>query len=70
MGKEYNNLFLSNQDKNQVLKSKNYNPNIVSYNDMYKENLFRKPSIGNQIMIEREEKREKTKSDFKLQNNF
>jgi len=70
MGKEYNNLFLSNQDKNQVLKSKNFNPNIFSYNDMYKENLFRKPSMGNQIMIEREEKREKTKSDFKLQNNF
>jgi uncharacterized protein YlxW (UPF0749 family) len=70
MGREYNNLFLSNQDKNQVLRNKNFNNNIFSYNDVNKENLFRKPIIGNQIMIEREEKREKTKSDFKLQNNF
>ena len=70
MGKEYNNLFLSNQDKNLILKNKNYNNNIFPYNDMNKENLFRKPVIGNQILIEREEKREKTKSDFKLQNSF
>lgn len=70
MGREYNNLFLSNQDKNQIFNKKNNNNNIFPYNDMHKENLFRKPAIGNQIVIEREEKREKTKSDFKLQNNF
>lgn len=72
MGNDYNNLFIKNKEKNISYKLKNNN-NISAFtniNSNNNENLFRRPIVGNQILIEREEKRERNYPEFKLQNNF
>ena len=64
MGKDYNILFLKNQDK--ILRNKKN----IEYNNIYtntSQTLFRKP-LNNQIIIEREEKIDKPKLEFKLRN--
>jgi len=69
MGKDYNMLFMSNKDK-YVLKNKKINFNNSEYNNLYLNNSksFRKPFLGNNIIIEREEKKEKKNSEFVLRN--
>ena len=69
MGKDYNTLFLKNQDKNILRNRKNNEYNNLNTNNS--KTLFRKPILGNnQIIIEREEKYEKPKFEFKLKNNY
>ena len=75
MGKDYNFLFFRNKDK-YTLKNRKiiFNSNEYNNNNIYTNNnqsSFRKPFSGNnQIIIEREEKRDKPRSEFKLRNSF
>ena len=66
MGKDYNALFLKNNKKNfnNDLFNNNNNLNVNG-----SEVLFRKPFGNNQIIIEREERKEKPKEVFILNNN-
>ena len=66
MGKDYNLLFLKNNKKNfnNDLYNNNNNLNVNG-----SEVLFRKPFGNNQIIIEREERKEKPKDVFILNNN-
>ena len=69
MGKDYNTLFLKNQDKTILRNRKNNEYNNLNTNN--NNTLFRKPILGNnQIIIEREEKYDKPKMEFRLKNNF
>ena len=61
MGKDYNILFLKNQN---ILKNRKIDFN----NDFNNISTFRKSNISKQIKIEREERREKQKMKFKLMN--
>ena len=63
MGKNYKYLFMENKDK-YILKNKK-----MYSNDMNNSINFRKPFSGRNIIIEREEKREKRNSEFILRNN-
>ena len=73
MGKEYNVLFFRNKDK-YTLKNRKIIFNSNDYNSINTNNnpsSFRKPFSGNnQIIIEREEKRDKPRGEFKLRNSF
>ena len=61
MGKDYKYLFMDNKYR---LKNKKFN-----FNEMNNSNIFIKPYSGRNIIIEREEKREKRNSEFILRNN-
>ena len=66
MGKDYNILFLKNQNNNLFKNRK-----IDFNNDFNNRTKFRKQNIGNkQIIIEREERKEKPKIEFRLMNDF
>ena len=71
MGKEYNTLFVKNNDNNNLKNKKNIF-NINPYNNINTNNsnevLFRKPIVNNQIIIEREERIERPKVEFRLNN--
>ena len=75
MGKDYNVLFFRNKDK-YTLKNRKiiFNSNEYNNNNLYTNNnqsSFRKPFSGNnQIIIEREEKRDKPRPEFRLRNSF
>ena len=63
MGKNYKYLFMENKDKYILRNKKMY------FNDMNNSINFRKPFSGKNIIIEREERREKRNSEFILRNN-
>ena len=73
MGKEYNNLFMKNNEK-FFIRNKRHMLNINPFNNNLNMNssevLFRKPLANNQIIIEREERIEKPKVEFRFNSEF